>query len=89
MHAIGGLLQPRRSLEMAKQIHTHVALTDLEIKAHEFISLSFAYCEEQLCRRRQPHPNQIKRESPALAAACLSVQESIKTFLAIARIERE
>ena len=74
---------------MAKQIRDHVALADLEIKAQESISPSFAYCEEQLCRRRQPHPHQLKRENPALAAACLSVQESIKTLLAIARIERE
>lgn len=74
---------------MAKQIHTHVALADLEIKGQEFIGLSFVYCEEQLRQRRQPYPYPVQQEDAALAAACLSMQESIKAFLAIARIERE
>ena len=41
---------------MAKQTRNHVVLADLENKAQEFISLSFAYCEEELRLDTRPHP---------------------------------
>ena len=89
MHAICGLLQSLRSLEMAKQTCTHVALADIENKAQEFISLSFAYCEEELQLSTRSHTHPVSPRSSALAAATLSTYESIKTLLAVARIERE
>ena len=74
---------------MAKQIRNHVALADLENKAQEFISLSFAYCEEELRLGSLAHPRVIASRDTALAAAALSVHESMKTFLAVVRIERK
>lgn len=74
---------------MARQTRNHVALEGVEKKAQEFISLSFTYCEEELRRSHRPHPHPVQPKSTALAAATLSVQESIKTLLAVARIERE
>lgn len=74
---------------MAKQTHKHVALAALENKAQEFISLSFAYCENKLRLSTRPHPSPISSRSTALAAATLSVHESIKTLLAVVQIERE
>lgn len=74
---------------MAKQTHKHVALTDLENKAQEFISLSFAYCEEELRLDSLAHPRTVSSRCTAMAAATLSVHESIKTFLAVARINPE
>lgn len=74
---------------MAKQTRNHVALADLENRAQEFICLCFAYCEEELRPSRRPHSHPVPQKNIALAAAALSVQESIKTLLAVARIERE
>ena len=74
---------------MAKQTRNHVALADLENKAQEFISLSFAYCEEGLRLGTRHHPCPVPPKNTALAAAILSARESIKTLLAVARIERE
>ena len=74
---------------MAKQTRNYVALADLENRAQEFIRLSFAYCEKELRLEARPHPCPAQPRSAALAAATLSVQESIKTLLAVARIERE
>lgn len=71
---------------MAKQTRNHVALADLEKRAQEFISLSFGYCEEELRLSTRPHPHPVLPRNTALAAATLSVQESIKTLLAVARI---
>lgn len=71
---------------MAKYIHNQVVLTELEEKAQEFIALSFAYCEEQLQLSKFVHPCMFMPQDTALANAMLSVQESMKTFLAVARI---
>ena len=56
-----------------------------EEKAREFISLTIAVCEKELAATRaQPTPPQ-----KALAAAALSVQESVKTFLAVNNISEK
>lgn len=53
-----------------------------EEKAREFISLTFAVCEKELAMNTaQPTPPQ-----KALAAAALSVRESVNTFLAVSNI---
>lgn len=74
---------------MAKQIEHHMALENVEAKADEFINLIFTCSEEELRQSRLAHPKTVRPRDTALAAAALSVQESIKAFLAIARIERE
>ena len=74
---------------MAKKTRKYMELADLKNKAQEFISLSFAYCEEELRLSTRPHSSPISSRSTALAAATLSVHESIKTLLAVAQIERE
>lgn len=66
-----------------------MVLSDLETNAQKFNSLCLAFCEEQLRLIRLNSSGALKPEDVALAAAALSVQESIKTFLAIVRIERE
>ena len=53
-----------------------------EEMAQELVSLSFAICEEELAvAKTPPSPPQ-----KALAAAALSVKESVNTFLAITRV---
>ena len=74
---------------MAKQENNHVALAEFEIMAQEFIGLTLDCCEEELRRNRLHHSCPVKPGDTALAAAALCVQESIKTFLAVTRIERE
>lgn len=74
---------------MARQTRKHVELDDFEKKAQEFISLSFSYCEAELQSCHWLQPRSVLSKNTALAAATLSVQESIKTLLAVARIERE
>lgn len=89
LRAICGLLQPLRSLEMTKRIHSHAALEDFETKAQEFISLTFDISEQELRlhrRHRTQHPTP-RRE--ALQFAALTVRNSIKAFLAIVKIEAE
>jgi len=66
-----------------------MAFEEFEKQANEFIGLTFDYCEEEL-RRIRPHhslPNPPKHH--ALASATLSVQESIKAFMAIMKIPDE
>lgn len=56
-----------------------------EQKAREFVTLTLAVCEQELAAGRTaltPPPLQ----KSALAAAALSVQESVKTFLAVSAI---
>lgn len=74
---------------MKKQTVNHVALQDLETRAEELISLSFAYCEEELRQSRLSHPYVVKPRDTALAATAVSMQESIKALLAVARIDNE
>lgn len=53
-----------------------------EEKAREFVSLTLAVCEQELAAEgAAPTP-----PKKALAAAALSVQESVKTFLAVSAI---
>ena len=53
-----------------------------EEKAREVVSLAFAVCEDELSTGKSaPTPPQ-----KALAAAALSVRESVKTFLAVSAI---
>ena len=74
---------------MKKRTDLHVALEALEGEAGRFISLMFDYSEEELRRVRRPHPLPVAPASTALAAAALSAQNGIKTFLAVARILNE
>ena len=74
---------------MAKRTNTTLAFEDFEEKAAEFISLTFDYCEDELRRLRSHHslPKHPKRQ--ALPHAAMSVQQSIKAFLAIMKIPNE
>lgn len=74
---------------MAKQTHNHMVGKDFEEKAGEFISLTLDHCEEELRQSRLRSLPSDRPRSQALAAAALSVQQSIKAFLAVARIENE
>ena len=60
-----------------------------ELKAQEFISLTFDIYEHKLRLYRKIHTLSHISRDKALPFAVLSVQNSIKTFLAIVRIERE
>ncbi len=71
---------------MEKQTYS---IQDFEKKAQELISLTFAYCEEELRKSRQLHPKLRAPRDTALAAAALSVQQRIKSFLAVLQIENE
>ena len=74
---------------MAKRKNNLMAFEDFEAKAKEFIGLTFDYCEEELRHIRVHHslPNPPKYQ--ALPAAAMSVQQSIKAFLAILQIANE
>jgi hypothetical protein len=77
---------------MAKQTYDHVALEDFEIKAQEFISLTFELCEQELRGlrpHRQYHAQDRVPKSNALQFSALSVRNSIKAFLAIVQIKPE
>ncbi|MDY0275483.1 MAG: hypothetical protein RBR42_08615 [Desulfomicrobium sp.] len=74
---------------MAKQTQKDMALAEVEAKAQEFFNLSLKYCEEETWRNMLPHPHSVQPRETALSIAVVSVHESIKTFLAIARIESE
>ncbi|MES9995775.1 hypothetical protein [Desulfovibrio aminophilus] len=59
--------------------------TEVEVfeeKANELVSMTFALCEKRLSKE----PNAVSLPQKALAAAALSVQESVKTFLAVTNI---
>ena len=72
---------------MAKQKYEHVALEDFEIKAQEFISLTFDLCEQELRILRQQQEPSPTPGRKALQFSALSVQNSIKAFLSIVQIE--
>ena len=75
LSAICGLLQPLRSLEMAKQTRNALVSTDFETKAEEIIGLTFDLCEQEL----YPHPTPFIADcakAHALQAATLSIQEA-------------
>ncbi|MDL2316824.1 hypothetical protein LJC59_07085, partial [Desulfovibrio sp. OttesenSCG-928-A18] len=63
--------------------------SDFETSVQKFNSLCLTFCEEQLRLSRLSSSGVLKPEDVALAASALCVQESIKTLLAIVRIERE
>ena len=89
MRAICGLLQPPRSLEMAKRTNTTLAYEEFEEKATEFISLTFDYCEDQLRLLRSHHSLPKHPKSQVLPHVAMSVQQSIKAFLTIMKIPNE
>ena len=74
---------------MAKQVDRPVALAEFEIMAEEFIGLTLDRCEEELRLERFHHSRPPRPRRKALAAAALSVQESINAFLAVVKIERQ
>lgn len=74
---------------MAKRKNNQMAFEDFEAKAKEFISLTLNYCEEELGQIRVPYPLPNPPKYQALPAAALSVQQSIKAFLAILQISNE
>lgn len=53
-----------------------------EEKANELVSMTFGLCEKRLAQK----PNALSLPQKTLAAAALSVQESIKAFLAVTNI---
>ena len=74
---------------MAKQTYDRVALADFEIKAQEFISLTFDLCEQELRKHGRHHTEAPVPGRKALQFAVLSVQNSIEGFLAIVQIKSE
>jgi len=60
-------------------------LEAFEEKANELVSMTFALCEQRLTGGHVV----ISPPQKALAAAALSVQESVKTFLAVTNIPDE
>ncbi len=65
--------------------HDQENLAVFEEKAQELVSMTFALCEKRLAEDTQaPLPPQ-----EALAAAALSVQASVNTFLAVTTIPDE
>lgn len=71
---------------MAKHTYGHVELADFEAKAQEFISLTFDLCEQGLREHRLHRAEAPVPRRKALQFAALSVQNSIKVFLAIVQI---
>jgi hypothetical protein len=71
---------------MAKQIHNRVSLADFETKAQELIGLTFDLCEHELREHRRHRTETPAPKRKALQFAALSVQDSIKAFLAIVQI---
>lgn len=74
---------------MAKRTYNHVALEDFEIKAQEFISLTFELCEQALREHRRNQTEAAVPRRKALQFSMLSVQDSIKAFMAIVQIKSE
>ena len=62
---------------------------DFEIKAREFISLTFDLCEQELSRIRPQRALSTISKRKALQFSALSVLNSIKAFRAIIEIESE
>lgn len=84
MHAICGLLQLPRSLEMAKRIKTQTYTSeDFEAKAQELIHMAFTISEERIYAAphlRSPIGN-------ALAEGAMTVKYALRAFLAVSRIQ--
>lgn len=74
---------------MAKRKNNQMAFEDFEKKANEFISLTFEYCEDQLRLVRRHHSLPRHPKSQVLLYVAMSVQQSIKAFLAILQIPNE
>jgi hypothetical protein len=74
---------------MAKRTYDHVALEDFEIKAQEFISLTFDLSEQELREHRRHHADVPVPRRKALQFAALYVLNSIKAFQAIVQIKSE
>ena len=66
-----------------------MAFEDFETKANEFISLTFNYCEDELRQIRVHYSLPDPPKYQALPYAAMSVQQSIKAFLAILQIANE
>lgn len=74
---------------MAKRTKNTLAFEDFEKKANEFIGLTFDYCEDQLSEVRSHHSLPKHPKSQVLPHVAMSVQQSIKAFLAILKIPNE
>ena len=74
---------------MAKQTHNRVSLADFEIKAQEFISLTFVLSEQELLEHERHCTEAPAPRGNALQFAALSIHDSIKSFLAIVQIKSE
>lgn len=74
---------------MAKRTYKRVALEDFEVKTQEFISLIFDLCEQELREHARNHVEVTAPRRKALQFTALSVQNSIKAFLAIVQIKPE
>ena len=74
---------------MVKLTDNHMAFKDFEKQANEFISLTFAYCEGELRQIRLHSRSADQPRRQALPSAALSIQQSIKAFLAISRMKDE
>ena len=79
-----GLLQPPRSLEMAKRIKIQTYTSeDFEAKAQELMHMAFTMSEERIFAApclRSPIGN-------ALAEGAMTVKYALRAFLAISRIQ--
>ena len=56
-------------------------IVEFEEKAQELVSMTFALCEQRIIAAKVPQPPE-----KALAAAALSVQTSLNTFLAVTHL---
>ena len=74
---------------MAKHTYDHVEFADFETKAQEFISLTFDLCEQEILEHRLHCAEANAPRRKALQFTALSVQNSIKAFLAIVQIKPE
>ena len=60
-------------------------LVEFEEKAQEFVTLTFALCERRIFSEEENYT----QPQEALAAAALSVQASVNTFLAVSNIPEQ
>lgn len=74
---------------MVKRTENYMAFKDFEVKANEFIGLTFDYCEDHLQQVRSHHSLPKHQKSQVLPYVAMSVQQSIKAFLAIVKIANE
>ncbi|MDL2271654.1 hypothetical protein LJC23_01305 [Desulfovibrio sp. OttesenSCG-928-I05] len=74
---------------MKKRTNTTLALEEFEKKANEFIGLTFDHCEDQLRQVRTHHSLPKHPKSQVLPYVAMSVQQSIKAFLAILKLPNE